>query len=246
MRTEQIEASLERYGDHLKRSINTAIPGFIEDYDPETRTCTATPAISDYLESDGDDPVNFDWPPIPDCPVWYLGGGGFVAAPPLKKGDPCLIIFCQRPIDEWWNSNGQTKVVPALMDTHSESDAIVLAGYLCPQEAIFGEVSATHFRVIHQKGKVELDIDPSGEITITADTKVSVVAPRLNIGATDASKPLALTEKVDARISAVVSKVNDLVTGANAAVSAGGLWLTPQTPLSSQASVNSTKAFTND
>ena len=68
----------------------------------------------------------------------------------------------------------------------------------------------------------------------------------LHVGTQNAAKSLALTEKVDARLTSLQAKVDLLVTGANAAVGAGGLWLTPQTALGALASVNSEAVFTND
>ncbi len=186
--------------NHL-RDLNTAIPGFIESYDPETRTVSAIPAINDYWPTDGD-PINMDWAPIPDCPVWYLGGNGFVMAPPIKKGDPCLIIFSQRPIDEWWVSDGKTKVVPDLVDTHTESDAIVLAGRLMPQGSIIGEADAENFNLSHESGKFHMKITPSGEMQVKAE--------KVKLGSLDASSALAIGSTTSSQLSALAGGVNEV------------------------------------
>lgn len=218
--------------NHL-RDLNTAIPGFIESYDPETRTVSAIPAINDYWPTDGD-PINMDWAPIPDCPVWYLGGNGFVMAPPIKKGDPCLIIFSQRPIDEWWVSDGKTKVVPDLVDTHTESDAIVLAGRLMPQGSIIGEADAENFNLSHESGNFHMKITPDGEM--------QVKAAKARFGSLDADKALALAEKCDSRLSALETSMN---THTHVCVSPGVPCATALPQVSPGSSTANTKVFTN-
>lgn len=193
MRRNEIEDAFKLFGDDLKRGIHTISPGYIESYDPEKRTASVIIPFTDFYQTDGETPVNLDWAPIPDCPVWMLGGGGFVVAPPLKKGDPCLVLFCQRDIDKWWESDGQTTVTPALVDTHTESDVIVLAGRLFPQQAIIGEADAESLQISHEDGLVHLKIKSDGEVQIKATN--------VRLGALDADKPLALAEPTETRLA---------------------------------------------
>lgn len=230
-----IPSSLERYGEHLKRGIHTVQPATIERYNLEKRTVDVKPVITDYLKTDGQEPINLDWGIIPDCPVWYLGGGGFIASPPLKKGDPCLIIHCQRPIDEWWQSDGQTDVTPQLMDTHSETDCFVLAGKLMPQGAIICDLDADDFLITHDDGSVEVRLKPDGEVQIKA-TKV-------RMGTLTANKALALAEKVE-------SSLNDIKLAFNTHVHAGvvtgpGSSLIPSSLISTTFDVKSETVFSN-
>lgn len=225
MRIEQIETSLERFGESAKRGIHTASPGYIESYDPKKKTATVIIPITDFLEADGEEPTNLDWAPIPDCPVLFFRAGGWSMTAPLKKGDPVLVIFCQRSIDEWFFSDGKTIVSPALTETHTESDCIVIAG-LFPQKNKDGEANDTDLIISHTDSKVRLALKPGGVVDMTCT--------RLNIGAPSASGALAKATTADNNDTTIQVKVDILAS----------LFGVP--PIGALPSTASGKAFTND
>lgn len=67
-----------------------------------------------------------DYPLLVDCPYFVLSGGGAYIDMPIKKGDPCLILFNDRNIDNWWSTENVKE--PADRRKHNLSDGIALVG----------------------------------------------------------------------------------------------------------------------
>jgi hypothetical protein len=237
LRERSVESSLDGFLDSFARRLHTAYPASVVAYDPEKKTCTVKVHYADFYASDGDEPIREDWPPIEDVPVLFPRGGGFSITWPLAKNDPVLLVFCERSIDQWFGGNGAEDISPELLVTHDASDCIAIPG-LFPSKAAEGTADDANLILSHADGAVDLRLTPEGEI--------QAVASAVRLGTLSAAKSLALTEKVDARLTSLQAKVDTLVAGANAAVAAGGLWLTPQTPLGALASVNSETVFTDN
>ena len=113
---------MEQFGYNLTRNINCMLIGKILKYDAETNTCEVEVMLKRMLE----DGTELSFPPLVDCPVIYLGGGGAFLSFPIAKGDPCCVFFSDRSIDEWWQS-GRAEV-PSENRAHSLSDGVVLVG----------------------------------------------------------------------------------------------------------------------
>lgn len=71
-------------------------------------------------------PYLLPYPLLVDCPVICLGGGTAALTFPIQTGDECLILFNDRNIDNWFNSNINSS--PATARMHSFTDAIILVG----------------------------------------------------------------------------------------------------------------------
>jgi hypothetical protein len=111
---------------HLAR-VWTSLPGLVETYDPATQKVSVRPAIADrYETADGEDMVEL--PVIPGVPVVFPSGGGYVAALPLAKGDPVLLVFSSRSTDVWRAGDGTSQVDPNDLRTHDLSDAFAIPG----------------------------------------------------------------------------------------------------------------------
>ena len=67
-----------------------------------------------------------DYPLLVDCPYFVLSGGGAYIDMPIKKGDPCIILFNDRNIDNWWSTENIKE--PADRRKHNLSDGIALVG----------------------------------------------------------------------------------------------------------------------
>ncbi len=121
----------------------TALPGVVESYDKAKQKANVRIAIKDRLElADGEEVA--DYPVIPNVPVVHPSGGGFVAAFPLKAGDPVLLVFSARSIDVW-KSSGPTSASAAAVDPndfrmHDFADAYAIPGGR-PLSAPFTEAS---------------------------------------------------------------------------------------------------------
>lgn len=110
--SEAIEARLE--------SVHTSEPGWILDYDPATKTCTAQSAIAEpYIRENGERGAQVK-PPARNARVAFQGGIVFR----LQPGDPVLINYCSAALDNW--SPGKNKALdPGDDRRHSLSDPIV-------------------------------------------------------------------------------------------------------------------------
>lgn len=219
IRDTPIESSIESFINADRVGLNTAIPASIESYDEDTRTARVKIHYSDHFASEGTEANREDWPPIPDCPVLFPRGGGFVFTWPLEKGDPVFVVFSQRSLQEWSASDGKTDIGSFLISTHNPGDAIVIPG-LSPSKNKDGEDT---------------------EIKITTDGELQVKSSKVRLGTLDAAKALALAEKVDAAIQNAEAKINAIVA---AALAGGGLVL-GVTPLIPAQPTASTKVFTD-
>lgn len=118
----ELPAVLETFGHNLVRGLNCMLVGEIAAYDAATNTAQVQIALERQLI----DGRTIPFPILTDCPVVYLNGGGAFLSFPITAGDPCMVIFSDRSIDEWWQS-GEAHV-PAINRAHSLSDGIVLIG----------------------------------------------------------------------------------------------------------------------
>ena len=66
------------------------------------------------------------YPLLTDCPVFVPSGGGAALTFPIAAGDPCLVLFNDRDIDNWFTTGNSTPPNSARM--HSLSDGLVLVG----------------------------------------------------------------------------------------------------------------------
>lgn len=220
IRDTPIEASIESFINADRYSLNTAIPASIESYDPDTRTARVKIHYSDHFASEGTEANREDWPPIPDCPVLFPRGGGFVFTWPLEKGDPVLVVFSQRSLQEWSASDGKTDIGSFLISTHNPGDAIVIPG-LSPSKNKSGEDT---------------------EVKITEDGELQVKAAKVRLGSLDANKALALATETLNALNEIKTFCNLVSTTATAA---GGLLIPPPSPILTVFDIDSTKVFTD-
>jgi hypothetical protein len=80
-------------------------------------------------------PVQTPYPPLMQCPVVFLGGGGSNLQFPVAAGDECLIEFNDRDLDSWWHSGG-TSVALNSLRLHDMADAVVMVGPRSQPKAI--------------------------------------------------------------------------------------------------------------
>ncbi len=100
----------------IMESLHVALPGEIQEYNPETRTATIQPVIRKWRSA--------DTPPLLlDVPVFFWGN--FIFTP--EKGDGCLVIFADSCIDSWLQSGGVSS--PMSARRHSLSDGFAFVGF---------------------------------------------------------------------------------------------------------------------
>jgi hypothetical protein len=157
----------------------TALPGIIESFDPIAMTVKVQPATKGTLRAADGTVKVLQIPTLPDVPVVFPRGGGFVMTFPIAKGDECLLVFSSRSIDDWWQQGG----VQTPNDTrmHDINDGFAVMGAFSQPNVVPGGVStnSAQMRSIDNSLVVDLNSE-TGIITMTAPMSVNINAPILN------------------------------------------------------------------
>lgn len=188
---------LERFNDPVmaqkvamggwQSKIQTALPGIIQSFDPQSMTCTVQPAINGQVQDETGALTGVELPLLVDCPVQFPAGGGCTLTFPVKAGDECLVVFSSRCIDAWWQSGG-IQVQPELR-MHDLSDGFVLLGFRS-QPRVIGNISTTATQLRTDDGGAFVEVDSathainattSGSATVSAQSGITLTAPLVTI-----------------------------------------------------------------
>jgi hypothetical protein len=101
----------------------TGMPGNIVKYDETTQIATVQPSFkSTYI-----DPLEVvSLPPISNVPVVFPRIGKKGVCFPVEVGDPVLLIFMQRSLDDWIDEGGEVEIKDTRL--HNINDPIALPG----------------------------------------------------------------------------------------------------------------------
>lgn len=185
--------------------VNTSLPGIIESFDNTTQTATVKPAVTMKTIVDGVE-GNLEYPIIENAPCCFFSAmtAGFAMTLPIRKGDPCLINFSQRAIDNWHETGG---VQPPESGTegvrsHSITDAIIT---FAPADIpnVFGawEENGIQLRnrdktttltirdaeAVMVSGPTVLTISSDGKADLVATSEVTITTPALTVDADDST-----------------------------------------------------------
>lgn len=123
--TSPVPPDLRALLDNLKAEIfytlNCHQLGVIESFDPVKQTASIRLSM---LRVIGTEEVAY--PLLTDCPVMFPAAGGAYMTFPVVKGDPCLVLFNDRDIDNWFTTGNV--VAPNSIRAHSLSDGIAILG----------------------------------------------------------------------------------------------------------------------
>ena len=115
---------LDNFKGEIFRDLNCVKIGEIQSYDKATASAQVKIKIKEWIDWDGNKSIAY--PIIDDVPIIVLQGGGAWLEFPIAKGDPCLLFFGDRDIDNWWTSGNET--TPNSLREHSLSDCMALVG----------------------------------------------------------------------------------------------------------------------
>ena len=119
-----ILTTFDDFKSEVFRDLNCIKIGEIQEYDKATASAQVKIKIKEWIDKDEDKSVSY--PIIKDVPVMVLQGGGAWIEFPIAKGDPCLLLFNDRDIDNWWTSGNET--TPDSLRKHALSDCLVIVG----------------------------------------------------------------------------------------------------------------------
>lgn len=126
---------LNEFKSDVGVSYNCVQIGIIEDFDASNQTATIRIAIKKIISEEADGTKVFkEHPLIMQCPVMtYFGGNSFISCP-IESGDNCIVLFCDRDIDEWLYGGGVQ--APNSRRIHDINDAIAIVGIRNFQKSI--------------------------------------------------------------------------------------------------------------
>ena len=145
------EAVVEATGEQLRVSL----PGEIVSVASDLSTATVQPAVSRY-DSDAD-------PAIPDVPLLFPRWGSGQMTWPVEAGDPCLLVFGDRSLEEW-QSGGGRQASPADPRTHDLTDAVAIPVGLGGAAA--GRAGDVSIQVTSGGNTAEVRVQGNGRIAI--------------------------------------------------------------------------------
>lgn len=228
--------------DSRLKDLHTSMPGIIETFDPVKQLATIQPAIKRIFKTnDGDTEILTPsaLPILINVPVQFPRGGGFSLTFPVKKGDECLLVFCERSIDNWHQFGGIKS--PGARRFHSLSDATAFVGLSSLANKIpnYDNTNAqlkkddnSVFITLNNDGSLDIHtdddirIDSSGDIVgtcenidITANTKATVTAPNI-----DLTGDVLITGKLD--VTGILTAPTGNITTVNAITLAASSSLT--------------------
>jgi len=154
--------------------VRTRVPGVIQAYDASEQSCEVKVGIKRRLE----DGTFFEDPVLVNVPVMFPQGGGFCMHFPLESGDPVMVEFCERSVDEWLLASSViTNAEPSDPRRFDVSDATVTAGlsiFADPMPAAMAKTDAITIGV--RSGDTRVEIKSSGAIDIISDggTQISM------------------------------------------------------------------------
>ena len=107
--------------DDIFKSLNCVKIGKINNFDKTKKTAQVQLLFKRIVN----DKI-ISYPVLVDCPVFTLQGGGGSLKMPIQAGDPCLVLFADRNIDNWYSTGAEA--APANSRCHDISDGIILVG----------------------------------------------------------------------------------------------------------------------
>lgn len=117
--------------DRLMYDVNTCIPGIVVEFYPDTQTATVRPAIKLRVISEGNADMFEDMPAILQVPICFpfSVGSGFALTTPVTAGDPCVLVFSQRCIENWHELGGLQEPESGSASRHHDmNDAFAFVG----------------------------------------------------------------------------------------------------------------------
>jgi hypothetical protein len=125
-------------------------------------------------------PNILNYPVLVDCPIFCMTGGGFVLTMPVMAGDPCLLLFNDRDIDNWY-ATGQVGP-PNTSRAHDLSDGFALVGFRNLSNVISNySTGAAELRTNDNTGKVSIGQALSQLINAT-EVKLAVGTTIIDLG----------------------------------------------------------------
>lgn len=154
------------------KDLHTSMPGIIESFDASTQTASIQPAIKRIFKSNDGQTELLVPSPLPlliNVPIQFPRGGGFSLTFPVKKGDECLITFCERGISTWHQQGGVSN--PEGKRFHHLSDATAFVGISSIPNKV-PNYDATNVQLKADDDSVSITLNADGSLSVDADSDI--------------------------------------------------------------------------
>jgi hypothetical protein len=127
-----IEEILAKKKQETKSELNCMSIGKVVQFFPEDQTAHVQISFLRVIKAasanSDEQPVDrtIKYPVLVKCPVVILNGGGAFITFPIQAGDVCLVLFCDRDLDNWWST--EQELPPNSERLHDLSDGVALVG----------------------------------------------------------------------------------------------------------------------
>lgn len=196
---ELIDAALERFARRLRVHLPGTVDAVHTDASGNVTAVDVRVDIGEYRGPEGAETARMD-PLLPNVPVKWPGAGKARLTFPLGRGDQGLLLFLDRPTDEW-KSNATGPVVARAKRWHDLADAVFEPG-LRPLVAAWTGA---------RPDAVTLGYEDNG----SEGMRIHITPAGIALGEASPGYTVALAEKVLAEMQALRSTVNALVSAFN-------------------------------
>ena len=107
--------------------VNVCLPATVVSYDHDSQRAVVQ-VVPAFLRRLAGAVVVDGHPIVPGVPVVFMGASDYSDTWPLSVGDPGLLLFCDRSIDEWL-STGAAKTEPQDRRRHDINDGVFIPGH---------------------------------------------------------------------------------------------------------------------
>lgn len=146
-------------------NVHTAFPAQIVSYDYTTQKASLQPTINKVWTAGDPTPM----PVLNNVPVVFPASGGASITFPVNSGDTCLVVCCERSIDQWLIEGGLVNPIdPRKFDL---TDAVAIVGLL-PFTSSFPRTNNTDL-LINYAGS-SISITQSGAIIVDTATTLAL------------------------------------------------------------------------
>lgn len=196
---QSIDTSLNDIFQGILSGVNTVMPGYILEYNNSTQLAKVQPVFKSSFLNDDNEEIIKDRPPIENVPIIFPRAGSYFISFPVAKNDPVLLIFSQRSIDSYMETDGKKTIDPIDNRKFDLSDCFALPGMITGKNKLSNTLS-NGLKIAKEDDSVIIQIASNGEVQIKAGA--------VRLGSLTANKALALAQETNARLSEIENKYN--------------------------------------
>jgi len=146
-------------------NIHTALPGKVEKYHPDRGEADIYPCGKCWRP----DGAAVDYPLLANVPIFFpqCASGTASISMPVKKGDGCLLVFAEQPLDTW-----RTGAAPAARLSFDLGNAVAVIGLFARAGHAAAEAASRDAIIIDRNG-TRIALLPNNTVEISGDVKVN-------------------------------------------------------------------------